>query len=103
MLLAIEIAFEPVSDRFVQHHAWPARAEHNIHLPCRRRNGLKIDQRLADRFIDCPPPPLWLENPMKPFAPGEAITAGLLSLAFARNHRYIQSHHWAYVAVGLPI
>ena len=51
-LLAVEIAFQPVADRFVQHHAGPAGAEHHVHLAGRRRHRVEIDQRLAHRFVD---------------------------------------------------
>ena len=51
-LLAVEIAFEPVADRFVQHHAGPAGAEHDVHLAGRRRHRVEIDQRLAHRLVD---------------------------------------------------
>ena len=51
-LLAIEVAFQPVADRFVQHDAGPAGAEHHVHLAGRRRHRLEIDQRLAQRLVD---------------------------------------------------
>ena len=51
-LLAVEVAFEPVADRLVQHHARPAGAEHHVHLAGRRRHRFEIDQRLAHRLVD---------------------------------------------------
>ena len=51
-LLAVEIAFEPVADRLVQHDAGPARAEHDVHLAGRRRHGFEVGQRLAQRLVD---------------------------------------------------
>ena len=51
-LLAVEVAFEPVADRLVQHHARPAGAEHHVHLAGRRRNRFEIDQRLPHRLVD---------------------------------------------------
>jgi hypothetical protein len=51
-LFAVEVAFEPVADRFVQHDAGPARAEHDVHLAGRRRHRFEIDQRLAHGAID---------------------------------------------------
>ena len=51
-LLAVEVAFEAVADGFVQHHAGPARAEHDVHLAGRRRHRIEIEQRLAHRLVD---------------------------------------------------
>ena len=48
--LAIEVAFETVTDCFVQQHAGPARTEHDGHAAGRRRHRFEIDQRLAHRF-----------------------------------------------------
>ncbi len=50
-LLAVEVAFEPVADRLVQHDAGPAGAEHHVHLAGRRRHRIEIDQRLAHRLV----------------------------------------------------
>ncbi len=40
--LAVEIALQPVTDRFVQQHAGPARSEHDGHLAGRGRHGLQV-------------------------------------------------------------
>ncbi len=50
-LLAVEIAFEPVADGFMQHHAGPAGAEHHVHFAGRGRDRFQIDQRLAQRAV----------------------------------------------------
>ena len=39
--LAVEVAFEAVADRLVQHDAGPAGAEHDVHLAGRRRNRIR--------------------------------------------------------------
>ena len=49
--LAVEIALEAVTDRFMKHHAGPAGAEHDIHFAGRRGDRLEIDQRFADRAV----------------------------------------------------
>ena len=50
-LLAVEIAFQPVADRLVQHDARPAAGQHDVERAGRRRDRLEIDQRLAQRFL----------------------------------------------------
>ncbi len=54
-LLAIEVAFEPVADRLVQHHAGPAGAEHDVEFAGRGGDGFEIDQRLTHRVVDRAP------------------------------------------------
>ena len=51
-LLAVEVAFQAVADRLVQHHAGPAGSEHHVHLAGRRGHRSEIDQRLAQRLVD---------------------------------------------------
>src|SRR5215211_5877110 len=51
-LLPVEIAFEAVPDRLVQHHARPAGTEHHVHFAGRRRHGFEIDQCLAYGLVD---------------------------------------------------
>ena len=48
--LAVEIAFETVTDRLMQEHAGPARPEHYGHVACRRGNRPQIDIGLAHGF-----------------------------------------------------
>jgi hypothetical protein len=43
--LAVEVALQPVADRFVQQDAGPARAQHHGHLAGRRRARLQVGQR----------------------------------------------------------
>ena len=45
-LLAVEVAFEAVADRLMQHHAGPAGAEHDVHFAGGGGNRFEIDQRL---------------------------------------------------------
>ena len=46
---AVEIAFQPMPDGFVQQDARPARTQHDRHRPRRRGFRIQIDQRLAHR------------------------------------------------------
>ena len=51
-LLAVEVAFQPVADGFVQHDARPAGAQHDVHLAGWRRHCFEIDQRLTHGLVD---------------------------------------------------
>src|SRR5262249_32439096 len=59
---AIEIAFEPVADRLVQHHARPARPEHDVHFTGGGRPRLPAYKR---------PPPPPTRPPLPPAPPPE--------------------------------
>ena len=48
---AIEVAFEPVPNCFVQQNAWPARPKNDRHDSGRCGGRDQIDQRLIDRLI----------------------------------------------------
>ena len=50
-LLAVEIAFQPVTDGLMEQNAGPARAEHDGHFARGRRHRGKIDQGLAQRLV----------------------------------------------------
>ena len=50
-LLAIEVGFEAVTDRFVQQHAGPARAEHDFHLAGRSFARVQLQNGLAGCFF----------------------------------------------------
>ena len=73
---AIEVALQPVSYRFMQHHAGPARSEHDIHLTGWSRKGLKIDQGLPYCFVNRPLPRLRLDQSLEAFAPAKAVASG---------------------------
>ena len=49
--LAVEIAFQAVTDRFVQQHARPTIAQHHRHRAGRRVDRVQIHQRLAQGFL----------------------------------------------------
>src|SRR5690349_15320686 len=40
-----------MSDRLVQQHSGPSRAEHNFHFARRRLASIKLDYRLSRRFM----------------------------------------------------
>ena len=50
--LAVKIAFEPVTNGFVQQDARPARAQHDIHHAGRRGLCFEVHQGNAQRFAD---------------------------------------------------
>ena len=102
-LLAVEVAFETVADRLVQHHARPAGAEHDVHLAGRRRHGLEIDQRLAHRLVDRVLPFGLVEERVEAFAPAIAVAADLLAVAVAHHHRDVDAHQRTHVAISVAV
>src|ERR1700694_3152866 len=100
---AVEIALESVADRFVQHHARPARPEHHVHLAGGRRHGFEIGERLPDRLVDRPLPGARLQETLIALAPAVAVAAGFLAIARAGDHRDIDPHERPYVAVGAAV
>ncbi len=102
-LLAVEIAFEPVADGFVQHDAGPARAEHDVHLAGGRRDGLEIDQRLADGIVDRALPGIGGDEALIALAAAIAVAAGFLAVAVADHDRDADAHHRPHVAIGFAV
>src|SRR5665811_907857 len=102
-LLAIEIAFQPVADRFVQHHAGPAGAEHDIHLARWRRHRVEIDQRLAHGFVDRALPGMGLDEALIALASADPVAAGLLPVTVANDCGNVQPHQRTDVAIGLAV
>ena len=102
-LLAVEIAFEPVADRFVQHDAGPAGAEHDIHFAGRRRDRFEIDQRLAHRVVGGAAPVLRFDEALIAFAAAIAVAAGFLAVAVAGDDRDIDAHQRTDVAIDFAI
>ena len=102
-LLAVEIAFEPVADRLVQHHARPAGAEHHVHLAGRGGHRIEIDHRLADRIVDRRLPRARGNEALIGLASAIAMAAGFLALAVAGDDRHIDPDQRAHVPIGFPI
>ena len=102
-LLAIEIAFEAVADRFVQHHAGPAGAEHDIHLAGGRRNGFQIDQSLPHGVIGRVAPGARLDEALIAFAAAVTVAAGFLARAIAGDDRHIEPHQRTHVAIDFAV
>src|SRR3546814_9087076 len=71
--LAVEIAFEAVTDRFVEQHAGPAGAEHHRHLAGWRRDGFEVHQCLGECDVDRAVPGPRLEQIVVEVAPAEAM------------------------------
>ena len=91
---AVEIAFQTMSDRFVQQHARPAVAQNDGHLAGRRRTGFEIGQGLFDGGIDKPMHQVFIEI-RQIITPATACTALLATLALLGNDGYIHAHHRA--------
>ncbi len=102
-LLAVEVAFETVADRFVQHHAGPAGAEHDVHLAGRRRHRVEIGERLAHRFANGVLPLRLVEERVEAFAPAVAVAAHLLAVAVADHDRDVDAHQRAHVAIAVAV
>src|SRR3984957_319688 len=102
-LLAVEIAFETVADGLVQHHAGPARAEHDVHLAGRRRHRFEIDQRAADGGVDGALPGVGCDEALVTLTAAVAGAAALLTVAVADHDRAIDAHQRPHVTIGLAV
>src|SRR3546814_6857248 len=71
--LAVEIALQPVADRFVEQYAGPAGAEQHGELARRGVDGAQIDERLGQRFVDRAVPLFGLEQMIVHIAAAEEI------------------------------
>ena len=102
-LLAVEVAFEAVADRLVQHDAGPAGAEHDVHLAGRGGNRVEIEQRLAHRLVDGVLPGLAVDEALIAFAAAVAVGAAFLPVAGRRHHRHVDPNQRTDVAIGLAV
>ena len=94
-LLAVEVAFQPMADRFVQQDARPAIAQHDRHFTGMAGDGGEIYRRLAQGFVDRVLPVLWLEEQLIAGAPAAAIRAGFLPVALAKHDADIKHYQRA--------
>ncbi len=101
--LAIEVAFEPVPHRLVQHDAGPARSEHHVHLAGWRRHRFEVDQRLAHRIISRGLPGLCCEEMGKILASAIAVAACFLTITFADDDGDIDTHQRAHIAIAFAV
>ena len=88
--LAVEVAFQPMADRFVQQHAAPARAEHHRHLAGRGGHAFEVDQRLGQRLVDRPVPGRRLEQLVVEIAAAEPEAAGFAPVALLGDDRHVE-------------
>ncbi len=102
-LLAVEVAFEPMPDRFVQHHARPTGAEHHIHFAGWRRDRGQVGERLAHRLLNGILPALGRDEAPEALTPAVAIAAGFLPVTLADDHRDVDPHQRPHVAVALAV
>ncbi len=92
-----------MADRFVQHDAGPAGAEHHVHLAGRRRQGVEVGQRLSHRPVDSVLPRIGDDEALVALAAAVAGAAGLLPVAVADHDRNVDAHQRADIAIGLAI
>src|SRR6185437_5243903 len=102
-LLAVEVAFEAMTDGLVQHDAGPAGPEHHIHFARGRRHRLQIDQRLADGVVDRTLPSLSGDETLIALAAAITVAAGLLTVAFADHNGDADAHQRPHVAIDLAV
>jgi hypothetical protein len=102
-LFAVEIAFEPVPDRLVQHDPGPARPEYDRHLARRGGHRAEIDQRLAQRLVDLRSPMGRVEVIFVADAPAGTVRARLHPVAFADDDRNVEAHQRADVGGAAAI
>ena len=86
-LLAVEVAFEPVADRLVQHDARPAAGQHDVEGAGGRGDGLEIDQRLAQRLVGGVLPAVLGQELAEALAAAHAVGAAFLAVAVADDDR----------------
>ncbi len=92
-----------MADSFMQHHAWPAGAEHNVHFASRRGHGVEIYQRLSNCFVDRALPGIRRDEALKALAAAKAVAAGFLPIAVASNHGNVDAHQRTDVTIGLAV
>ena len=85
--LAVEIAFEPVADGFVQQYTRPAGAEDHIHGACGGGDGVEVDKRDAKGFAGDRLPVLRFHQAGKAVAATAAGATGLAAAVRLHNHR----------------
>ena len=98
--LAIEIAFQPVTHCFMQHHARPASGEHDVECACGRRVRLKIDQRLPQSLVGCKLPAVLRNKLAKALAASHAVGAAFLTVAIADHDRNVHPHQRTNILQG---
>ena len=92
-----------MTDGLVQHHAGPARTEHDVHFARGRRHRFEIDQRLTHGVIDRALPSVGRDEALITLTAAIAVAAGFLAIAVADNDRDAHAHQRPYVAIGLAV
>ena len=92
-----------MTDGFVQHHAGPAGAQHDVHFARRGGHRLEINQRLADGAIGGFAPCLGVDEAGITFAAAIALAAAFLTITLAGNHRNVDAHQGTDIAVTFAI
>ena len=91
-LFAIKVAFEPVTDGFVQHHSRPARTQHHRHLARRCIDRLQIEKRFSQCFIGNLLPACRVEPAGVVKTAAGARSRRLDTFAVFRGNRDIEAH-----------
>ena len=93
--LAVEIAFEPVSDCLVEEHAGPAGPEQDGHFARRRRFALEVHQCLRQGFVDCAHPHALVDDPVVEIAAAATEGAAFAPAVFLGHDRNVEANERA--------
>ena len=86
-----------MADRFVKEHARPARAQNHRHGACRRRDGLEVDQRLADGLFGDVAPPVALEQFVVPEPAAAAVRTLFATPVLLGDDTDVEAHQRTHV------
>ena len=101
--LAVEVAFEAMTDGLVQQNARPARSENHGHLTSRSGHGVQVDQCLTQGFIDLGLP-VFRGNPMiVDGASTNAMGAGFLTITLTHHQGNIQTDQRADISASFAV
>src|SRR3546814_10807311 len=87
----VEIAFEPMANRFMEQYAGPSGAEQHGHLARRGVDRAQIDERLVQRLVDCAVPLRLLEQMIVHIATAEAEIARFAAAILLDHDRDVEA------------
>ncbi len=103
-LLAVEVAFQPVAHRLVQHRLQASPRKHDVE--CRRPAPARRS-RFTSAWRSASSAACFqlssATNSPKPLRPPRAVGTALLPVAVAHHHRHVEAHQRADVAHDLPV
>ena len=97
-LLAVEIAFQPVTDSLMQHHARPSCRQHDVECAGGCRLGRQIDQCLTQGLLGAVFPAVLGNEFAERLATAHAIGAAFLAVAVTHDNLDVEPHKRTNVA-----